>query len=268
MFYERFAEERREEPTFYCGGWDRNLPPGIRYGPVIRDIYIVECCTGGYGSVVINGTEFSVGPGDCYILFPGDVVIHTADFKDPRRGVWCAVDGLNLGEVFTRVGISSSAPFAPKEAFDDVCALLEQMLSMQDKTDPGADFRRTGCVYAMLGTLLRYSASATDKNRWIKQAVGIMETRYHEPLSVGGLAKETGLDRSYFSTLFHEQMGMSPHEYLTSLRIRKACALLRKKDLSVGQVAASVGLDACNFSRLFKKEIGKTPKEYRDEKSI
>jgi len=266
MFYERFADERREEPTFYCGGWDDNLPPGVHYGPVIRDIYIVECCTDGYGSVIVNGTEYPVGPGDCYILFPGDVVEHTADFVNPRRGVWCAVDGLSLREVFTRVGISSTSPFAPKAAFEEVYEQLVALMNLWDHADPGADYRRTACVYGLLGALLRYTPAASDKNRWIKQAVGIIETRYHEPLSVGGLARETGLDRSYFSTLFREQMGMTPYAYLTSLRIRKACALLRKKDLSVGQVAASVGLDSRNFSRLFKKEIGKTPKEYREEK--
>ena len=89
-----------------------------------------------------------------------------------------------------------------------------------------------------------------------------METNYHENITVEDIAYEIGLDRSYFSTLFKTQTGKTPHAYLTSLRIKKACTLMMQVDLSVSEAAQSVGLDPRNFARLFKKETGKTPKEY------
>lgn len=267
MIYEHFINRYREEPVLYVADWDRDIAPGAVYGPVIRDIYLVECCASGYGSVVINGVEYPICPGDCYVLFPGDTVMHKADLKEPRRGAWCAVDGLMLGQVFSRLGISSTAPFAPKAAFKEIYQHVDALVRMQSETDAGADFRRAGLIYSMLGAFMRYSASASDKHRWIEKAVGIMEARYHESLSVSLVADEVGLERSYFSTLFKEQVGVSPHAYLVSLRIRKACALLSRKDLPVGQIASSVGLDSRNFARLFKKETGKTPKEYRNGNS-
>ncbi len=265
MFYERYAKEHQDEPMVYYCDRDVDLAPGIRYGPVIRDIYIVECCTGGYGSVIINDREFPLKSGDCFVLLPGDTVIHTADTKEPRCGVWCAIDGFSLGRVFARAGITSEAPFAPPEAFGEISSQLEQLILMRDETDPGADLRRTACIYSVLGTLLRTAPVSPDKNFWIQKAIGIMETRYHEALSVQAVANEVGLDRSYFSTLFKSQTGRTPHEYLTSLRIKKACTLIRRNDSSVGGAAASVGLDPQNFARLFKRETGKTPREYKKE---
>lgn len=232
------------------------------YGPVIRDVYIVECCTSGFGSVIINGTEFPIKGGDCYFLFPGDAVTHTTAFKNPREGLCCVMDGLQIGHVLGKAGISGTSPFAPSEAFGEIREAMTKIIEMKEENDAGADLRRTSLVYSILGSLMKYTSATQDKNIWIKKAIGIMETNYHMDLSVEKIASEIGLDRSYFSTLFKSQMGKSPHAYLTSLRIKKACTLIEQQHFSVSQSAISVGLDARNFSRLFKKETGKTPREH------
>lgn len=265
MLYERYVTEFREEPMVYYCDRDQSIPPGTRYGPVIRDIYIVECCTYGKGLLIVNGKEFQVQAGDSFILMPGDTVVHATDDEVTRNGYWCAIDGLILGRLFSQIGISSETPFLPKEAFSPVVSQLEAMYRMREDTDPGADCRRTACIYTMLGELLRCSSVTTDKNMWIQKAIGIMESRYYEDLSVKIIAEETGLERSYFSTLFKAQTGLTPHAYLTSLRIKKACTLIRQKHSSVAEVAASVGLDPQNFARLFKRETGKTPSEFKKE---
>ena len=262
MRHENFIKEHREEPTICHCGRDENLKPGVVYGPVIRDIYIVECCTGGYGSVIVNGVEYPLENGDCYFLFPGDTVTHTAAKKEPREGVWCAFDGLQIGSVLKKAGITSTSPFAPKAAFSEITGIVKRVVDMKEENDAGADLRRTSLVYSILGSLMRYTSAASDKNIWVKKAIGIMETNYHENIKIEDIAFETGLDRSYFSTLFKARTGKTPHAYLTSLRIKKACTLIEQQGFSVSQAAISVGLDARNFSRLFKKETGKTPREF------
>ena len=261
MEYMRLSKERREEPVVCCCGRDENLRPGVTCGPVIRDVYIVECCTAGYGSAVINGKEFSVRPGDCYFLMPGDTIIHTADLKNPRSGVWCAIDGLQIGQVFAKAGITSEAPYAPAKAFEEITAQVEQMVQMQQDTDPGAELRRTACIYGVLGALLRHS-SRVDSDVWVQKAIGLMEAQYFQPITIGWMAEQVGLERSYFSTLFKSHTGKTPHAYLMALRIQKACVLMKEHRYSVTAAAEAVGLDSRNFARLFKRETGKTPREY------
>jgi transcriptional regulator GlxA family with amidase domain len=73
------------------------------------------------------------------------------------------------------------------------------------------------------------------------------------------------LSNSRYITVFKENMGMSPSEYIINLRINVACDLLRNHDMSVKEVAASVGYDNAHFfSKIFKKKTGTTPKKYKE----
>ena len=251
----------RQVPTvLYCEK-EYNLLPGEHYGPIIRDVYIIECCVEGYGSVIINDKEFAVEPESCYILFPGDTVIHTADSTDPRKGYWCAIDGLDLGFLFKEAGISSYSPFAPKELFADLCGCVMKMVAEWGSGDAGEALRETSCIYEFLGVLMR-NKKATAYDDRIERAIGLMETKYHENLSVERIACEVGLERSYFSVLFKEKTTVSPYQYLTSLRIFKACSLIEKENCSITHAAIATGFDPCNFARSFKRVTGKTPAEY------
>ena len=265
MKYEYFKKKYWEDLLVYHCGIDQNLKPGIRYGPVIRDVFIIECCTWGAGSVIINNQEFPFRENMCYILMPGDTVIHTTDLEEPREGVWCAIDSVAFRNVCSRAGVSSDNPFAPPEAFPTITAEIENMLKMRNDIDPGADYRRAGCIYNIMGALLR-TTGQNNKNVAIQKAIGIMETRYYEDLHVEEIARTVGFDRCYFSSLFKEKTGKTPHAYLTALRVQKAAALLTAGGTTVTEAATSVGIDPQNFARFFKTQTGKTPKQYVKER--
>ncbi len=255
---------RQTPAVLYCEK-EFDLLPGECYGPIIRNVFIIECCVEGYGSVIINGNEFKVTPGDCYILLPGDTIIHTADTENPRKGYWCAIDGFDLRFIFKEAGISSLSPFAPKELFNELCAILQKMVLEWGKGDGGETLRETALIYEFLGVLLKNKKPTTNDDR-IERAIGLMETKYHEHLNIDEIAREIGLERSYFSVLFKEKTAVSPHKYLNSLRIRKACDLIEKENCSISEAAAATGFDPCNFARIFKKETGETPLTYFKKK--
>ena len=248
------------EPIVYHCDWDtpETVLPGSHYGPVLRDVYTLECNVSGYGTITINNKTFDIAPGDFYFLLPGQTVTFTADHKDPRMALWCTAGGLRFGQVLAEAGISGDAPFAPADKFEALYAVMQKMHGAGKESDLGTELRRTACLYELLGVLTDGRA-ASDTDRFAEQAIGLMETAYHTGVTVADIAAEMGFDRCYFSTLFKQRVGSSPHAYLTSLRISKAKALLAATDRSVAEVAESVGLDPRNFARLFKKTTGTTP---------
>ena len=235
---------------------------GGSYGPVIRNVFIVECNLSGYGSVEINGKEYSFGPRQCYVLFPGDTVVHHSDAADPREGIYCALDGLNLEQHFKEAGVSTESPMLPNTLFDEVYHWLEQMLPDVGQLDAGAQMRQASRIYGLLGTLMRESTK-TKLDNWVSTAIGLMETNYHKPITVSELAEAVGLERTYFSSLFKEKTRFSPYRYLIYVRIQKACILLTETNHSIAQIAELVGLDYRNFARFFQREMKVTPLEFR-----
>ena len=59
----KYSRSHSEIPTALFCHREEDLAPGARFGPVIRDVYIFECCTEGKGSVIINEKEFSIRKG-------------------------------------------------------------------------------------------------------------------------------------------------------------------------------------------------------------
>lgn len=251
------------EPTvLYC---EYETPPaGTRFGPIIRRAYIIECNVSGYGTVTINGKMFPITPGDCYVLLPGVSVSYTTDEKDPRVGYWCYVDGLPLERHFKTAGITPENPFAPKEAFPEIRDWLIKMVDNWDREDHGGRLLHTACLYGILAAFNKDKV-LSNKEHVVEKAIALMETSYSDDLNVTVLAETVGMARAYFSTRFKEETGSTPHEYLTALRIQKACLLLESnEDYSMEEIAYLVGSDPKNFSRQFKKQIGKTPLEYKN----
>lgn len=95
----------------------------------------------------------------------------------------------------------------------------------------------------------------------------IHENIANSSFSIEGLAAEAGYCVSYFRRVFHAEMGVSPKEYLISLRIRHAVALLESGYYSVEKVAELSGFDSSKyFATVFKRSTGRTPSSYFSRK--
>ncbi|MDC7234581.1 MAG: helix-turn-helix transcriptional regulator [Spirochaetales bacterium] len=80
------------------------------------------------------------------------------------------------------------------------------------------------------------------------------------------VTKQFFISPSYLSKLFRQFTGKTFIEYLTNLRVSKACELLKTSDRKLFEIAELVGYsDSRYFSSLFKKHTGLTPSQYRNK---
>ncbi|SFL25767.1 two-component system, response regulator YesN [Paenibacillus sp. 1_12] len=113
------------------------------------------------------------------------------------------------------------------------------------------------------GRTLRASARE-DEVRTIQKAIDYISGRFHHDLSIDEVSEFIGLSCSHFCVLFKKESGVTFLEYVTKLRIERACSILRNTDVKVYQIAPLVGYqDAKYFTQVFRKMIGMTPSEYR-----
>ncbi len=87
---------------------------------------------------------------------------------------------------------------------------------------------------------------------------------YEESRPVTAMVRLSGLAERTFKRRFQQATGMSPLEYVHTLRLEEAKHLLEVSDLPIEAVAEQVGYeDAAFFSRLFRRQVTLTPAQYR-----
>lgn len=78
------------------------------------------------------------------------------------------------------------------------------------------------------------------------------------------LAQQVGLSSHYFSVLFKNTFGTTPHHYLLCARVREGQQLLTTSRLPICEVALELGFsDQSHFTQVFRKLTGLTPRRYR-----
>lgn len=87
---------------------------------------------------------------------------------------------------------------------------------------------------------------------------------YPEPSPVAAMAQLSGLPERSFKRRFQAATGMSPLEYVHTLRLEEAKQMLEAGSVTIEAIAHAVGYeDAGFFSRLFRRRVALTPAQYR-----
>ncbi|WP_227980568.1 GlxA family transcriptional regulator [Nocardia spumae] len=88
--------------------------------------------------------------------------------------------------------------------------------------------------------------------------------RLDSVLTIGDLAKHSGLGERTLARRFHAELGTSPLRWLLTQRIDRARELLEATDFGIDAVARRCGLgSAANLRAHFGREVGVSPSEYR-----
>ena len=237
------------------------------YGPVIRDHTIFHYVISGQGILVLEGETFQVHAGEGFLIPGHTKAYYKADTSDPWEYAWIHVDGPRATELFSKAGLNTKYPvYTP---VSDSMKIYDIINEIYDKSD--REIYCYGKVYEFFDFIVTSSATPKtagidSKPNYVKNAVRFISLKYSEPIGVKDIAEACGLNRSYLTRLFKQEMGMAPQEYLLEFRLKKAAALLRETDENVGVIAYMVGyVDVFTFSKAFKRVYGMAPREYREK---
>lgn len=86
----------------------------------------------------------------------------------------------------------------------------------------------------------------------------------HEPITLRQMASREAMSVRNLTRRFHDEVGMTPMNWLTQQRIEHARELLEGSDLSVDRVAERCGFGtAANLRQRFQAALGTSPSAYR-----
>ena len=229
----------------------------------LRGDYELIYLIGGEMDITLDGVDYKMKRGDVLCRRPlSDLTIRTPEpMEEWVRYYWihfCLPDGDSFTD---RCAIRCGAPFAVAES-KDVMEEYETLFS---------EFRTRGALFDMslslsVKRILMLFGRLKDNPDAGKldKSLRYIHSNFRHRISVSELATLEFLGVSRYRDLFRNQMGMSPIEYITALRVEKAKDLLGQGDLSLATVASLVGYDDVHyFQRVFKNSTGFSAGEYR-----
>ncbi len=111
-----------------------------------------------------------------------------------------------------------------------------------------------------------HAVTQKDIHKKLKLAMVHMTKHLEDKITIAQLAKIAHLSQYHFIRCFRSAYELTPLQYLTRLRLKKASLLLKKSDTTVGNIVSKCGFEnESAFIRLFKKEFKMTPIAYRKE---
>lgn len=107
----------------------------------------------------------------------------------------------------------------------------------------------------------------TSDEEFLNNAMQCVERHIQESeFDTVQMANELHISRSTLSRKCKVISGCTPLEFIRNIKLKYACALLKKKTTSISEVAYATGFSSPKyFTKCFKEEFGMTPTEYQSQ---
>jgi AraC-like DNA-binding protein len=139
----------------------------------------------------------------------------------------------------------------------------------------GADMleSESAMIEALSYLILQYAhtkniPSEPQSQASLSRTIDLIQTQAEHPITLECLAREAGLSKYHFLRTFKQHTGLTPHQYILSVRVQKATEQIIAGE-SIAQASFDSGFsDQSHFTRHFKRIYGYTPRKITQKSNI
>lgn len=239
-----------------------------------HDYYVIAVVDRGVQSFTYARAKYTT-PADGLILL-NPAVAHTGEPVDAAGFAYRAIypTAAHMQAAFRELtGCATTLPLFRTPRADDpslahAIRQLHQTLQRDTEGERNALESESRLLWVLVQLVQRYGAQPTAEptvgreDGAVQRALDYIHAHYAEGVSLTALAAETNLSRYHLLRTFRATVGMPPHAYLESVRIRHAQQQLAS-GMPLAEVAYAVGYSSQpHFTQRFKQIIGVTPGKY------
>jgi AraC-like DNA-binding protein len=238
-----------------------------------HDYYVVGLVERGLQSFTHKGEKHFTPSGGVILINPG--AVHTGEAADGQgfqmRCLYPTTSHMQTA-VFELTGRHQDMPYFSDVRVDHPWA-RNSILALHTTLAQGASTLECESCFTWTITQLvkRYADLRFSEHRLGKEQKAIEQARHYidecfsQGISLNQLAAHVSLSPYYLLRAFRAEVGMPPHAYLESVRIRHAQRLI-EAGKPLAEVAIELGFSSqSHLTDRFKKIIGVTPGQYAQQ---
>lgn len=241
--------------------------PNKKFSFTPKSYFVLHYVLSGQGNFEVEGKQYRLKKGSAFIIPPHVVPHYFPDQHDPWTYVWIGFGGLNATEYMEQANLNLKNPIVHDDNEQTLRYLMEKI--HQTFLDNGfLDMNCLGLGYQVIATLLKLGHRVDDELaqpvRHVNAAKDYILNNFQFNITITDIASNVGVTTNYLANIFKETIGISPKQFLTDVRITRACNLLRVNSYQIKDISKLVGYaNQLHFSSAFKKSIGVSPLDYR-----
>jgi AraC-like DNA-binding protein len=238
------------------------------YAPHWHEALVIAATESGAAEFTSRGTSDYAHPALLLVFNPAEPHSGRMGWSDHwrYRSFYLTKHALDL--VARGLGIAATPHFTANAVADPalVAAFLALHRAIEDGSDPLAAreqlYRSFAGLFARHGSGGDAIANPPVDRSVIAAIIDFMHAHHDQELSLDDMGRRFALTPFQLIRAFKKTVGLTPHAYLTQLRLNQACRLLRRAT-PIAEAAAAVGFyDQSALTRHFKRSYGITPLQY------
>lgn len=160
-----------------------------------------------------------------------------------------------------------------EEEHEEILDLLSEAYELFERNEEGAELLISSTLTLMWARFFSLTKpirqtlveDRPSSNR-LKAMLFFINENYSERITLEQIAAAGTCSRRECNRTFKSQLGTTPFEYLTTIRMNKAATLLINSTMPITQISEQCGFsDPSHFTKAFKASFMKSPKQYRQE---
>ena len=234
----------------YCGGSELPIASCAAHSHKEWEIVFQKS---GDATTDIEGVPFHLVAGDVLLLPPGTV--HSVFSDSYYSDIYVRPDMLPMQE----------KPFVVHDYDGTLRTLFKMILKVYVEKERNHHAICNGLLEAICAVIER-NYEVSYRYAFVVDLKKIIYENISDPtFSVTDVILKMGYNPDHVRRRFTEEVGVSPHRYLSNLRLSLARKrLMNEQYMNIEAIARECGFDdAFYFSRLFKKTFGLSPREFR-----
>jgi AraC-like DNA-binding protein len=236
----------------------------------IHKTYIIGIVEQGRRIITHSDGSAQVSENEIFVLNPSQV--HSCNSKSQSGHSYkvLSISSQTMQSIASQISEKpEKRPFFKNVRYEND-VLSDRIIRLFDLIeDPESDIQIESNLYSFLTYLIMSFSesppliSATgEQTDSIKRVCDYIGQNYMENLSLKKLAEVACLSPFHFQREFKKSIGITPHEYLSDIRIRESKMLLLNSE-DIADIAIQLGFfDQSHFSKIFKKTVGVPPGKY------
>ncbi|NCN04327.1 MAG: AraC family transcriptional regulator [Spirochaetales bacterium] len=228
----------------------------------------IHWITRGQGRLIQDDQTYELSSGVLLLSPPG--CRHTLEVKDPLHFLylWFDASGAIEGHLTSIWENQRTTGFG-----FSITRRQSPLTSVKKKIDSAIPALELAGLHEFLSFLFTLPAPApaglgprlpSFESQRITMARGFIESRIHEPLTLGQVADTIGMNMYVFAREFRRLTGTSAMEYHRRVRVEASKYYLATTTNTLADIAATLGFcDQFHFSKTFLRYTGLSPSAFR-----